>query len=55
MMNTHHLVVKSQIGNKHFYIANRQLIYRQITCNDTSKETKAMHLFVTDYLLRIDS
>ena len=52
MMNTHHLVVKSQIGNKHFYIANRQI---PVTCNDTSKETKAMHLFVTDYLLRIDS
>lgn len=33
MMKTHQFVVRSQIGNKHFYVANRHF---PVSCGDTT-------------------
>lgn len=44
--DTYQFVVKSQIGNKHFYVTSKHV---HITPVDSTNGTKTMHLFVTDY------
>lgn len=46
MKDTHQFVVKSQIGNKHFYVTSKRV---HITHVDSTNGTETMHLFVTDY------
>lgn len=46
MKDAHQFVVKSQFGNKHFYVTSKHVL---ITHVDSTYGTEVMHRFVTDY------